>query len=312
MKLQFDDDNDPTIPDDLYHRMYCHVMAKKHLSMNNFRSRLIQRMTWAGCVVPGRGDRLPRGHLISKDLKEKEKEIAAVWHQQIASAGAISPDEFEILSRGTRELDPDQRASVHRFTLMRAYDVQGHGTITEEWVRTYDKPHEKECYRNLMALSPSYGPSWRSCLDVRQQREDLKLDYSLREPTTADAHSRLERSRFVKLGYVVDILLACGFEDPFATNEVPAGDLKSRIDGIWAGLESKMSQICTSLKIRRPRSTSWTFKNRLAFINTVLLEVLGTKIGTPESNKHRTKYYLKHCSSVGSANDSPLRRHSIQ
>ncbi|KAG9062364.1 hypothetical protein KI688_005279 [Linnemannia hyalina] len=266
LKLQFDDANNLTIPDDLYHRMYCHVMAKKHLSMNNFRSRLIRRMTQAGCIVTGRGDKLPRGHPIPKELKEKEKEIAAAWHQQIASAGAISPDEFERLSRGTRELDSDQRASVHRFALMRAYDVQEHGTITEEWVRTYDKPHEKECYRNLMALSPSCGPSLKSCLEVVQQREDLGQDYSLRGPTTADAHSRLERSQFVKLGYVVDILLACGFEDPFATNEVPAEDIK----------------------------------------------ILGAKIGTPEFNKRRTKYCLKHCSSVGSANDSPLRRRSTQ
>lgn len=312
LKVQFDDANDPTIPDDLYHRMYCHAMAKKHLSMNNFRSRIIQRMTQAGCIVTGRGDKLPRGHPIPKELKEEEKEIAAAWHQQIASAGAISPDEFERLSRGTRELNSDQRASVHRFALMRAYDVQEHGTITKEWVRTYDKPHEKECYRNLLALSPSCGPSLRSCLEAMQQREDLGQDYSLPGPTTADAHSRLERSQFVKLGYVVDILLACGFEDTFATNEVPVEYLKSRIDGIWAGLESKMTQICTSLKKRRPRSTDWTFKSKLVFINTVLLEVLGAKIGTPESNKRRTKYCLKHCSSVGSANDSPLRRHSIQ
>ncbi|KAK3834994.1 MAG: origin of replication binding protein-domain-containing protein [Linnemannia gamsii] len=254
LKLQFDDANNLTIPDDLYHRMYCHVMAKKHLSMNNFRSRLIRRMTQAGCIVTGRGDKLPRGHPIPKELKEKEKEIAAAWHQQIASAGAISPDEFERLSRGTRELDSDQRASVHRFALMRA------------------------C-----------GPSLKSCLEVVQQREDLGQDYSLRGPTTADAHSRLERSQFVKLGYVVDILLACGFEDPFATNEVPAEDIKSRVDGIWTELESKMTQICTSLKIRRPRSTSCTFKSKLAFINTVLLEVLGAKIGTPEFNKRRTK-----------------------
>ena len=312
LKLQFDDANDPTIPDDLYHRMYCHVMAKKHLSMNNFRSRLIQRMTRTGYIVTGRGDSLPRGHSIPKELKEEEKEIAAAWHQQIASAGAISPDEFERLSRGTRELDSDQRASVHRFALMRAYDVQEHGTITKEWVRTYDKPHEKECYRNLMALSPSYGPSLRSYLEVMQQQEDFGLDYSLQGPTTADAHSRLERSRFVKLGYVVDIFLACRFEDTFATNEITVEDLKNRIDGVWAGLESKMTQICTSLKKRRPRFTDWTFKSKIAFINTVLLEVLGAKIRTPESNKRRTKYYLKRCSSVGSANDSPLRHHSIQ
>ncbi|KAG0285367.1 hypothetical protein BGZ97_007830 [Linnemannia gamsii] len=135
LKLQFDDANNLTIPDDLYHRMYCMYMAKKHLSTNNFRSRLIRRMTQAGCIVTGRGNKLPRGHPIPKELKEKEKEIAAAWHQQIASAGAISLDEFEKLSHGTRELDSDQRASVHRFALMRAYNVQEHGTITEEWVR---------------------------------------------------------------------------------------------------------------------------------------------------------------------------------
>lgn len=269
-------------------------------------------MTRAGCIATGRGDRFPRGHSIPKELKEEEKEIAAAWHQQIASACETSPDEFEMLSRGTRELDSDQRASLHRFALMRAYDIQGYDTITKEWARTYDKPHVKECYRNLIVLSPSYGLSLRSCLEVIQQREDFGLDYSLQGPTTADAHSRLERSPFVKLGYVVDILLACGSEDTLATNEVPVDDLKNRIDGIWAGLESKVMQICTSLKKRRPRSTDWTFKSKLAFINTVLLEVLGAKIRTPESNKRRTKYCLQHCWSVGSANDSPLRRHSVQ
>ncbi|KAG0367725.1 hypothetical protein BGX24_003110 [Mortierella sp. AD032] len=312
LKLQFDDANNLTIPDDLYHRMYCHVMAKKHLSMNNFRSWLIRRMTQAGCIVTGRGDKLPRGHPIPKELKEKEKEIAAAWHQQIASAVAISPDEFKRLSHKTQELYPDQRASVHRFALMRAYNVQEHSTITEEWVRAYDKPHEKECYRNLMALSQSCGSSLRSWLEAIQQREDLDLDDSLRGPTTADAHSSLERSQFVKLGYVADILLVCGFEDPFATNEVSAKDLKSRVDVIWAELESKMAQICTSLNMRTPRSKSYTFKSKLAFINTVLLEVLGAKIKSSRSNKYNMFFGLAHYSSVGSAENSPLKRRSTQ
>ena len=102
-------------------------------------------------------------------------------------------------------------------------------------------------------------------------------------------------------------MVACGFEDAFATNEVLAEDLKDRIDGIWAGLESKMSHICTSIKKRRPRSNNWTFKNKLAFINTVLHEVLGVKIITSGPNKHRTKCSLEHYSSIGSAENSPLR-----
>ncbi|KAF8933551.1 hypothetical protein BGZ47_010816 [Haplosporangium gracile] len=189
------------------------------------------------------------------------------------------------------------------------YDVQEHSIATEEWVETYDNAREKECYKNLQALSPNSRQPLQSCVSYVQQCEELGLVYSLRGATSAEAHSKLERSQFVKLGYVVNILLACGFEDTFATKEILVGDLKSRIDRIRAGLENKMTQICTSLKKRRPRSTDWTFKNKLAFINTVLLGVLGTKIGTPEINKRRTKYCLKHCSSVGSANDSPLRRH---
>ncbi|KAF9176176.1 hypothetical protein BGZ50_001503, partial [Haplosporangium sp. Z 11] len=197
------------------------------------------------------GGQLSRDNPIIADLKKAEKKIAAANHQQIADAGPISQGEFEELSFGTRELTAEQRASVHKFALMRTYDVQEHSTITKEWVEIYDNAHEKECYKNLFALSPSCGPSLQKCLSFVQQQEDLSLEYSLRGvPTTAEAHSRLERSQFTKLAYVVDILVACGFEDAFATNEVLAEDLKRRIDGVWAGLESNMSQICTTLKKR--------------------------------------------------------------
>ena len=112
----------------------------------------------------------------------------------------------------------------------------------------------------------------------------------------------------MKLEYVVDILEACGFMDTFAKNEVPDEDLKSRIDGIWPSLESKMSQICTTLKKERPTHNDWKFKNKLVFVNTVLFKVLGVRIGTPKTNSRRTKYSLKHFSKVGSAPNSPLRR----
>ena len=123
----------------------------------------------------------------------------------------------------------------------------------------------------------------------------LGLDYSLKAPTTADAHSRLERSQYTKLAYVVDILTACGFEAAFATNEVQAKDLASN-----------MSQICINLKTRTSRTNNWTFKSKLAFINTVLSAVLGAKIKSLGTNKNKMRFGLKHYSSVGSDKNSPL------
>ncbi|KAF9177502.1 hypothetical protein BGZ51_008515 [Haplosporangium sp. Z 767] len=307
LKLRFDNAKNLVIPDDLYHRMYCHVMAKKHQSMNGFRSRLIQRMARAGCIVTGKSDKLPNDHPIIADLKREEEKITAALHQQIAGAAPISPDEFEELSFGARELSAAQQASVRKFALMLTYDVQEHSIVTEEWVKTYDNAHEKECYKNLFVLSRRSGPNLKGCLSYVQKCEELGLDYSLRGATSTDAHSKLERSQFVKLEYVVDILMACGFEDTFATNEVLAEDLKSRIDGIWKTVEGQIPFTCTTLKKRRPRSNNWTFKNKLAFINKVLHEVLGVKIITSGPNKHRTKYSLKHYSSVGSAENNPLR-----
>ncbi|KAF9969243.1 hypothetical protein BGZ73_008505 [Actinomortierella ambigua] len=308
LRLRFDSTKNLAIPDDLYHRMYCHVMAKKHQSMNSFRSRLIQQMTRAGCIVTGKGDKPPKNHPTIAALREEKEKITAALHQQIAGAVPISPDEFEELSFGARELSAAQRASVHKFALMQTYDVQEHSIVTEEWVKTYDKAHEKECYKNLLALSRRNGSTLKGCLSYVQQCEELRLEYSLRGATSAEAHSKLERSQFVKLGCVVDILMACGFEDTFATNEVLAEDLKTRIDGVWKTVEEQIPSICTTLKKRRPRSNTWTFRNKLAFINTVLHEVLGVKVGTSRLNKRRTKYSLKHYSSVGSAENSPLRR----
>ena len=311
LKLQLDDNDDLTILDDLYHRMYCHVMAKKHLSMNGFRSRLIQRAAQAGCFVTGNGDKLSLDDPIITAMKDKLGEITTILNQQIAGAAPISPDEFEELSRGTQELSAAQRASVHKFALMRTYDIREHSIVSEEWVEVYDNPYEKECYKNLSTLSRRSGPSLHSCLSIVQQREELGLEYSLRgAPTSAEAHNRLEKSQFTKLKYAVDILTTCGFEDTFATNEVLSECLKSRIDEIWvwAGLESNMSQICTTLKAKWPTHKNWTFKHKLTFINTVLHTVLGVKIRTPESNKRRTKYGLNHYSSVGSAKNSPLFR----
>ncbi|KAG0376618.1 hypothetical protein BGX24_007476 [Mortierella sp. AD032] len=238
LKFRFDNAENLVIPDDLYHRMYCHVLAKNYLSMNGFRSRLIQRMTRAGCVVKGKSDQLPPDSPVIADLKEKEVEITVALHRQIACADPISVAEFEELSFGAQELSAAQRAPVHKFALMRTYDVQDHSIVTKEWVEMYDKAREKEATRTSKLCLPT----------LDSLCNQLGLAYSLRGATSAEAHSKLERSQFVKLGYVVDILLACGFEDPFATIEVPVEDLKSRVDGIWAELDSKMTQICTTLK----------------------------------------------------------------
>ncbi|KAK3809698.1 MAG: origin of replication binding protein-domain-containing protein [Linnemannia elongata] len=309
LKLTLDDNNRLVMPDDLYHRMYCHVRAKKNLSLNDFRSRLIQRMAQAGCIVTGKSDKLPLDSPIIADLKAKEEEITAALHQQTADADPLSPDKFEELSRGTQELDAGQRASMHKFALMRTYDVQDHSIVTAAWVGMFDNAHEKECFKNLSALSRKGGASLKSCLASVRQCEDLGLDYSLRgAPTTAEAHRKVDSAQFVKLDYVVGILTTCRFEDTFATNEVLAEDLNNRIDEIWgwAGLERNMSQIRTTLKMRRPRSSNWTFKTKLAFINTVLYTLLGAKISG--TNNRRSRYHLTHKSNVGSAENSPLRR----
>ncbi|KAF9545006.1 hypothetical protein EC957_011503 [Mortierella hygrophila] len=139
LKLQLDDNDDLTILDDLYHRMYCHVMDKKHLSMNGFRSRLIQRAAQAGCFVTGNGDKLPLDDPIITAMKDKLGEITTILNQQIAGAASISPDEFEELSRGTQELSAAQRASVHKFALMRTYDIREHSVVSEEWVEVLEK-----------------------------------------------------------------------------------------------------------------------------------------------------------------------------
>lgn len=309
LKLTLDDNNRLVMPDDLYHRMYCHVRAKKNLSLNDFRSRLIQRMAQAGCIVTGKSDKLPLDSPIIADLKAKEEEITAALHQQTADADPLSLDKFEELSSGTQALDAGQRAAMHKFALMRTYDVQDHSIVTAEWVGMFDNAHEKECFKNLSALSRKNGASLKSCLALVRQCEDLGLDYSLRgAPTTAEAHGKVDSTQFAKLDYVVGIFTACGFEDTFATNEVLAEDLHSRIDEIWgwAGLERNMSQIRTTLKMRRPRSSNWTFKTKLAFINTVLYTILGAKISG--TNNRRSRYRLTHKSNVGSAKNSPLRR----
>ncbi|GJJ75201.1 hypothetical protein EMPS_07559 [Entomortierella parvispora] len=271
LKFTFDDNTKLKLPDDLFHRMYCHVTSLKHLSMNNFR--------------------------------KKKAEITAARNQQIASAASISADEFEQLSSGFQDLDAAQRASVHKFALMRTYGVQEHSTVTEEWVATYDKPHEKECFKNLQALSVPPGKTLHDCLALPQQCEAMAFQYSLGNVTSAEAHNRLEQSRFVKLEFVVDILTAFGFTDTFAANEVLATDLKKGLDVIWPDLESGMKQICTTLKRERPTHNNWSFRNKLSYINTILHAVLGTKISAV--NKRSEKYILKHHSKVGSKNNSP-------
>ncbi|KAF9137686.1 hypothetical protein BG015_002644 [Linnemannia schmuckeri] len=290
LKLTLDDKNRLVMPDDLYHRMYCH------------------RMSQAGCIVTGKSDKLPLDSPIIADLKAKEEEITAALHQQTADADPLSPDKFEELSRGTQELDAGQRASMHKFALMRTYGVQDHSIVTAEWVGMFDKADEKEWFKNLTALSRKGGASLKSCLALVKQCEDIGLEYSFRgASTTAEAHSKVDSTQFVKLDYVVGILTACGFEDTFTTNEVLAEDLKSRIDEIWGwtGLERNMSQICTTLKKKRPIHNKWTFKNKLTFINTVLHAVLGARISG--TNNRRLRYRLSHTSSVGSAENSPLR-----
>jgi hypothetical protein len=306
LRLMFSHKKELVVPDDLYHRMYCHATAMKHLSMNNFRSRLIEKMTRAGCVVTGEEGSLPSCHPVITSLRQEEKAVASAAHQQIADADPIDEDEFYmLLERKDSDLSVAQKASIYKYKLMRVFDVKSHNVVTADWVKTYDNRHEKDVYRNLVALSASAGPSLKACLDKVQQDENILLEYSLRDATSAKALRELESSQFVKLECSVDILTACGFEATFATNEVSTEDLKERINTIWTDLESKMSQICTSLKKPRPIHNDWTFKNKLAFLCTVLNEVLGVKIVSV--NKRRTRYHLKHYSQVGSASNSPLK-----
>ncbi|KAF9309515.1 hypothetical protein BGZ91_007395 [Linnemannia elongata] len=309
LKLTLDNNNRLVMPDDLYHRMYCHVRAEKNLSLNDFRSRLFQRMSQAGCIVIGKSDKLPLDSPFIADLEAKEEEITAALHQQTADADPLSPDNFEELSLGTQELDAGQQASMHKFALMRTYGVQDHSIVTAEWVGMFNKADEREWFKNLTALSRKSGASLNSCLALVKQCEDIGLDDNLRgAPTTAEAHSRIDSTQFVNLDYVVGILIVWGFEDTFPTNEVLGEDLKSRIDEIWgwAGLERNMSQICTTLKKKRPTHNNWTFKNKLKFINTVLHTVLGAR--TSGTNNLRSRYRLNHTTSVRSAENSPLRR----
>ncbi|KAF8928767.1 hypothetical protein BGZ47_001449, partial [Haplosporangium gracile] len=171
LKLTLDDSNRLVMPDDLHHRMYCHVRAKKNLSMNNFRSRLIQRMAQAGCTVTGKSDKLPLDNPLIADWKAKEEEITAALHQQTADADPLSPEKFEELSRPTQELDAGQRASMHKFALMRSYSIQDHSIVTAEWVGMFDKADEREWFKNLTALSRKGGASLKSCLALVKQCE---------------------------------------------------------------------------------------------------------------------------------------------
>ncbi|KAG0061247.1 hypothetical protein BGZ89_011620 [Linnemannia elongata] len=221
LKLTLDDNNRLVMPDDLYHRMYCHVRAEKNLSLNDFRSRLFQRMSQAGCIVTGKSDKLPLDSPFIADLKAKEEEITAALHQQTADADPLSPDNFEELSLGTQELDAGQQASMHKFALMRTYGVQDHSIVTAEWVGMFNKADEREWFKNLTALSRKSGASLNSCLALVKQCEDIGLDDNLRgAPTTAEAHNRIDSTQFVNLDYVVGILIVWGFEDTFPTNEV--------------------------------------------------------------------------------------------
>ncbi|KAF8933550.1 hypothetical protein BGZ47_010815 [Haplosporangium gracile] len=97
LRLRFDNAKNLMIPDDLYHRMCCHVLTKKHLSMDGFRWQLIQRMVRAGCIVKSKSDQLAPDSPIIVDLKEKEAEITVALHRQNACADPISEDEFEEL-----------------------------------------------------------------------------------------------------------------------------------------------------------------------------------------------------------------------
>ncbi|KAF9189608.1 hypothetical protein BGZ51_009427 [Haplosporangium sp. Z 767] len=180
------------------------------------------------------------------------------------------------------ELSAAQRASVHKHPLMRAYDVKSHDIVTTEWIKTYDNKREKEIFRNLVALSPSAGSSLQECLRGVRQREDLSLEYNVRGATSAEAHTKVEKSQYVKLECVIGIMAACGYEDTFTTNEVLAENLKERIDGIWPILKGKVSDICISIKERRPTSNDWTFKNKLAFINMYCMKYLVPRLEPPD------------------------------
>ncbi|KAF9536637.1 hypothetical protein EC957_010258 [Mortierella hygrophila] len=310
LRLIFNDEKELKVPDYLYHRMYCHVTAMKNLSINNFRLRLIEKMTRAGCVVIGEEGRPPKNHPVITSLRQEEEAIASAACQQIADADPVDEDEIRtLLERKDCDLSAAQKASIQKYKLMRVFDVKSHNTVTADWVKTYDNKHEKDVYTNLVALSARTGPSLKACLDKVQLDENILLDYSLRDATSAKAHSKLERSQFVKLECAVDILTACGFNATFATNEVSTEDLKERINMIWRDLENKMSHICNGLKKPRPTHNNWTFENKLKFLCTVLNEVLGVKIIS--ANKRRTRYHLKHFSATATAENSPLRAHAL-
>ncbi|KAF8916357.1 hypothetical protein BGZ58_005304, partial [Dissophora ornata] len=281
-----------SLPDTSYSQLWTNVRVKRNLSTNGFMRRFIHQMLDAGCSVRGEQGVVATDHPVITSEKE-----------MLEMADNLTAEAFEDL-RGAQDVTLPERHAVSKRLLMDAYNIRDPSIVTPDWVATYDQPREKKIYRNLCDLS--VGTMQDGLANVHQL-ERLSLAFAVENGIETAVPHKVDRSRYVRLKYAVDILAACGFTDLFSSDTVTAQTLQGRIDLYWETVkDDEIRHMCTTLGRPMPTHGNWIFKNQLGFLSTVLYEVLGMKIIS--ANKRRTEYRLRlqHYSNVGLRKEIPF------
>ncbi|KAI8599788.1 origin of replication binding protein-domain-containing protein [Dissophora ornata] len=299
-----------SLPDTFYSQLWTNVRVKRNLSTNGFMRRFIHQMLDAGCSVRGEQGVVATDHPTIKSEKEMLEIVKNEQRVQIATADNLTTEAFDRL-RAAPDVTLPERYAVSKRQLMDAYNIRDPSIVTPDWVAAYDNPREKQIYKNICALSVrnpcdlSMGTLQDGLANVHHW-ERLSLASAVENgPETIVLH-KVDRSRYLRLKYAVDILVACGFTDLFSSDTVPAQALEDRIDLYWETVkDSEIRHMCTTLGMQMPTHGNWTFKNKKGFLSdTILHQVLGVKIVS--ANKRRTKYWLQHYSNVGLLREIPF------
>ena len=160
----------------------------------------------------------------------------------------------------------EDRYLLAKYKLIEAYRLKDASLLTPGWIEKFSSPREMAVYKNLAELNDDPD------LSILRQNERLGLRFGQERHDAIGVIQTLDNSRYIKLKFAKEILETCGFDSPFESREVVAGELKKRVDRYWLqdSRENKVRDICTKLKIRCPTYAVWDYKNKKNLMNNIL------------------------------------------
>jgi hypothetical protein len=229
----------------------------------------------------------------------KEKVIEAKYEAVVAAADI--DDQTARRARENLDLPKGEAAQLHKYYLAKMYDVPT-SEITVEWCRQYDTPQAMGWYKSLKVIN-----------EVGFEKIQTQVDEPLR-PREAAGGERIEGwdtyIRYDRHKVAAELVGICGFGAVNDMKIISREQLTANIRGRADHLAERFEHMHTLFRTRgrRPDFEKGPLKIALEFINSILHQQYGIKIGRRgPSRGDRDQYIISHFHPFQTAGFTPKK-----